>query len=50
MCEVVKIENKDALQKILIRVLADKFVGPHLSDSTKKTRKVKKKKYFKERV
>ena len=42
MCGVMKIEKKDALLKILIRV-SDKFVGPHLLDFTQKTRKVKKK-------
>jgi hypothetical protein len=38
----MKIEKKDALLKISIRV-SDKFVAPHLSDFTKKKRKVKKK-------
>ena len=38
----MKIEKKDALLKISIRV-SDKFVGPHLSDFTKKTRQVNKK-------
>jgi hypothetical protein len=42
MCGVMKNEKKDALLKISIRI-ADKFVGPHLSDFTKKTRKVNKK-------
>jgi hypothetical protein len=42
MCGVMKIEKKDALLKILIRV-ANKFVGPHLPDFTKKTRQVNKK-------
>ena len=46
MCEVVKIEKKDALQKNFDSCIADKFVGPHLSDSKKKTRKVKKKKVY----
>ncbi len=31
MCEVVKIEKKEAWQKISIRI-ADKIVGQHLSD------------------
>ena len=31
MCGVMKIEKKDALLKISIRI-ADKFVGPHFSD------------------
>jgi hypothetical protein len=38
----MKNEKKDALLKILIRI-ADKFVGQHLSDFTKKKRKVNKK-------
>ena len=42
MCGVMKNKKKDALLKILIRI-ADKFVGPHFSDFTKKTRQVNKK-------
>jgi hypothetical protein len=38
----MKIEKEDSVLEISIRI-ADKLVGPHLSDFTKKMRKVKKK-------
>ncbi len=42
MYVVMKNEDKDAVLEISNRI-ADKFVRPHLSDFTQKTRKVKKK-------
>ena len=43
MCEVMKIEKKRCFTENFDSCIADKFVGPHLSDFTKKTRKVNKK-------